>query len=388
MNLTPEKAPLPAGISDQLPPHAAFEAEIVERLMTAFAGYGFERVKPPLIEFEDSLLGGDGAALAEQTFRLMDPISQRMLALRPDMTMQIARIAQTRLTNRPRPLRLGYAGQVVRVTGSQLRFERQFGEVGAEIIGATSPAADAEVIVMATAALRDLGMAGLTVDLGLPTLVPAILADQTLDPGSWSHIRAALDRKDEAAIANLAPVIGQQATSLLSGLVGATGRAGLAIERLKETHLPPAAAAERMELVKVFERVDAEMDDVTISIDPLENRGFEYHTGVTFTLFARDVRGELGRGGRYMAGLADGEAEPATGVTLFMDSIVRSLPVPRIVRRIFLPAGTPSSEGRRLRAEGWVTVNGLDADRAPAEQAARQRCTHVFIDGEAHTVKT
>lgn len=388
MNLMPEKAPLPAGISDQLPPHAAFEAQVVERLMAAFAGYGFDRVKPPLIEFEDSLLGGGGAVLAEQTFRLMDPVSQRMLALRPDMTMQIARIAQTRLTNRPRPLRLGYAGQVVRVTGSQLRFERQFGQVGAEIIGATSPAADAEVIVMATAALEDLGMSGLTVDLGLPTLVPAILADQSLSHDQWSHIRAALDRKDEAAIANLATVIGDRATNLLSRLVAATGRADQAIDLLRETPLPQSAASERAELIAVFEVVRAEAGDLTISIDPVENRGFEYHTGVTFTLFARGVRGELGRGGRYMAGMADGEGEPATGVTLFMDSIVRSLPVPRVVRRVFLPAGTPSSEGRRLRAQGWVTVNGLEQEPAPATQAAGQRCTHVFIDGDARKVDT
>jgi len=388
MNLTPEKAPLPEGISDQLPPHAAFEAQVVERLMAAFASYGFERVKPPLVEFEESLLGGGGAALAEQTFRLMDPVSQRMLALRPDMTMQIARIAQTRLTNRPRPLRLGYAGQVVRVTGSQLRFERQFGQVGAEIIGATSPAADAEVIVMASAALRDLGMPGLTVDLGLPTLVPAILADQSLEPGSWSHVRAALDHKDEAAISNLAPVIGDRATSLLSNLVCATGHADDAIALLQQAPLTAPAASERAELIKVFERVNAEVDDLTISIDPVENRGFEYHTGVTFTLFARNVRGELGRGGRYMAGMTDGEGEPATGVTLFMDSIVRSLPVPRVVRRILLPAGAPPSDGRRLRAEGWVTVNGLEPAPAPAKQAAMQRCTHVFIDGEAHKVDT
>lgn len=388
MNLTPEKAPLPEGISDQLPPHAAFEAQVVERLMAAFASHGFDRVKPPLVEFEESLLGGGGAALAEQTFRLMDPVSQRMLGLRPDMTMQIARIAQTRLTNRPRPLRLGYAGQVVRVTGSQLRFERQFGQVGAEIIGATSPAADAEVIVMASAALRDLGMSGLTVDLGLPTLVPAILADQSLDSGSWARVRAALDRKDEAAISNLAPVIGDGAPSLLSNLVCATGPADHAIALLRKVPLPAPAASERAELIKVFERVDTEVGDLTISIDPVENRGFEYHTGVTFTLFARNVRGELGRGGRYMAGMADGDGEPATGVTLFMDSIVRSLPAPREVRRIFLPAGTPPSEGRRLRAQGWVTVQGLEPELAPPKQAALQRCTHVLIDGEAHKVDT
>jgi ATP phosphoribosyltransferase regulatory subunit len=138
----------------------------------------------------------------------------------------------------------------------------------------------------------------------------------------------------------------------------------------------------------VFDRVNAEVEDLTISIDPVENRGFEYHAGVTFTLFARDVRGELGRGGRYRTGMANGEDEPATGVTLFMDSIVRALPAPRSARRIFVPAGTPSEVGSRLRAEGWVTVNGLEETADPAIQAARQRCAHVFIDGESQKVNT
>ncbi|MEI9983975.1 MAG: ATP phosphoribosyltransferase regulatory subunit [Aliidongia sp.] len=74
--------------------------------MAVLAGHGFERVKPPLVEFESSLLGGPGAAMAQDTFRLMDPISQRMIGVRADMTLQIARIATTRLVKLPRPVRL------------------------------------------------------------------------------------------------------------------------------------------------------------------------------------------------------------------------------------------------------------------------------------------
>ena len=109
------------------------------------ASHGYERVKPPLVEFEENLLSGAGAAMAQDTFRLMDPISQRMIGLRADMTPQVARIAATRLANAPRPLRLCYAGQVLRVKGSELRPERQVGQVGAELIGADAAAADVEV---------------------------------------------------------------------------------------------------------------------------------------------------------------------------------------------------------------------------------------------------
>src|SRR5947209_1290396 len=125
MNDAPHQALLPAGLYDLLPPEAEVEAAVTGRLIGVLASYGYERVKPPLVEFEETLLSGAGSAMASDTFRTMDPISHRMVALRADMTPQIARIAATRLPHRPRPLRLSYAGQVLRVKGSEMRPERQ-----------------------------------------------------------------------------------------------------------------------------------------------------------------------------------------------------------------------------------------------------------------------
>src|SRR3546814_11061311 len=87
--------------------------------------HGYERVKPPLIEFETSLMEGPGAALSSRVFRLMDPMSQRMMGVRADMTVQVARIASTRLKNVPRPLRLCYAGTVLHTTADQISPDRE-----------------------------------------------------------------------------------------------------------------------------------------------------------------------------------------------------------------------------------------------------------------------
>ena len=134
MNDAPH-ALLPTGLYDLLPPEAELEAEVTARLMSVLTSHGYQRVKPPLVEFEDTLLSGAGAAMSSETFRTMDPTSHRMVAVRADMTPQVARIAATRLGHRPRPLRLSYAGQVLRVRGSEVRPERQFGQAGAELIG-------------------------------------------------------------------------------------------------------------------------------------------------------------------------------------------------------------------------------------------------------------
>ncbi len=375
MNDSLHPALLPLGLTDLLPPEAGVEARIVGTMTAVLESHGYERVKPPLMEFEENLLSGTGAAMAKETFRLMDPISQRMIGLRADMTTQVARIATTRLRDAARPLRLCYAGQVLRVKGSQLRPERQVGQVGAELIGTDSVAADLEVVALAAEALQALGIEGLSVDLTLPTLVPAITDALGLDAKEQDRLRAALDHKDAAAVA----AVGGRPAEVLGKLLASAGVAATTLKALKALDLPPAAAEERARLVDVTNRLGAALPGLVITVDPVENRGLEYHTGVSFTFFARGVRGELGRGGRYRTG--NGEGEPATGLTLYTDTILRALPPQKRLRRIYVPAGSDAATAKRLRSEGWVTVAGLEAVRDSAAEARRLDCGH-RLEGE------
>src|ERR1700761_2396345 len=191
---------LPAGLRDLLPAEAETEAASVEALMEVFASHGYQRVKPPLLEFEDSLLAGSGSAVAEQTFRLMDPVSQRMMGLRADTTPQVSRIATTRLAQAPRPLRLSYAGQCLRVRGSQLAPDRQVAQAGVELIGHDSPEADAETIVVAAEALAAVGLTRVSFDLTLPMLVPSLLDDAGITGPDRVVLARALDRKDAGSV--------------------------------------------------------------------------------------------------------------------------------------------------------------------------------------------
>ncbi|WP_299615929.1 ATP phosphoribosyltransferase regulatory subunit [Pelagibius sp.] len=374
MTKTADMGLLPAGLQDVLAPLAAHEAAVVERLIAAFQAQGYDRVKPPLLEFEEALLTGAGAALAGQTFRLMDPVSQRMMGLRADMTPQVARIATSRLKNAPRPLRLCYGGQVLQVRGSQLRPERQFAQAGVELIGASETASDAEVILLAIDALGALGVAELSVDLNLPPLVGALAADLGLDSGQVQALRQALDRKDAAAVAALA---GEQA-DLFQALLQSAGPADAALAALQALGLAPGAAREVERLSAVIELIRTAAPNARLTVDPVEHRGFEYQTGISFILFAKGVRGELGRGGRYQASGAGGAQESSTGFTLFMDTVLRAIPAPEVPRRLFLPHGTAAAEARRLRAEGWVTLAGLSAEEDAEAEARRLGCSHLL----------
>ena len=368
---------LPAGLRDVLPPDAAFESEIVERLVGFFAARGYDRVRPPLIEFEDSLLSGAGVAVAPQTFRLMDPVSQRMMGVRADITPQIARIARTRLAGSPRPLRLSYAGDVLRVRGSQLRPERQIIQVGAELIGSAAPAADAEIIVMAVEAIAALGVAGISVDLTVPRLVPTLFERHGLSGEAAVAIRAALDRKDPAGVAALAG----SASALLTGLLAATGPVDDALATMGALVLPDQAAAERARVAEVVGLIRAAAPGMTLTLDPVEHRGFEYHTGIGFTIFAAGLSGELAGGGRYRARNGDGIAEDgerATGVTLYVDTILGTLRPHRRGRRILLPVATSAAEAARLRGDGWITVMALEPVADMKAEGERNGCSHIL----------
>lgn len=362
---------LPAGLKDGLPPDAAFEAAMVERLMACFASWGYERVKPPLIEFEDALLSGMGAAMAADTFRLMDPVSQRMMGLRADMTPQVGRIAASRLRSAPRPLRLSYAGQVLRVKGEQMRPERQIGQAGVELIGIESAAADSEAVLLAAEALRQIGVAQLVVDLNAPTLAVSFLRESGV--AEPAPVIAALDRKDAAAVQEL----GGALAPTLQQLMNAVGAPSQALDRLKEIKLTPMAAAQRDRLIEVARLVLEAAPDLGLSIDPTDHRGFEYHTGVTFSLLGRGVAGEFGRGGRYV----NQAGEDATGFTLYLDTLSAAMPAPKAARRILLPRGTSHDVATRLRDEGWVTLHALVSGAEDEKEARRLGCSHLWRNG-------
>ncbi|WP_339630606.1 ATP phosphoribosyltransferase regulatory subunit [uncultured Sneathiella sp.] len=370
MNDYSEKGLLPAGLADMLPPAAAREARINRTLMEVFASNGYQQVKPPLIEFEEHLLEGAGAALASKMFRVMDPASHRMMGIRTDMTLQIARVATTRMKQDPRPLRLSYAGQVLRVHGTQLRPERQFAQAGVELIGPAETAADAELILLAAEALKALEIKKFSIDLTLPTLVPTLCNELKIDEETAQSARAALDHKDAALLADFETPL---STNLIA-LLKASGPAKQAIAALDALSLPPESAAQVEGLKRVVEQLENAAPELTLTIDPGEYRGFEYQTGLSFTVFARGVRGELGRGGRYL--LMDGEH--ASGFTLFLDSLMRAVPRKVTDDRLYLPFGTSLEAGYGLRQEGWKTVAGLAPEQDIEAEARRLHCGHLF----------
>jgi ATP phosphoribosyltransferase regulatory subunit len=374
----PNPALLPAGLRDLLPPDADTEAACVAALMGAFAAHGYQRVKPPLLEFEDGLLTGTGAATAEQTFRLMDPDTHRMMGVRADITPQVARIATTRLAGAPRPLRLSYAGQCLRVRGTQLAPERQVSQAGIELIGPDSPAADAEMVLVAAEAFAAVGLTRLSFDLTMPPLVERLIEEAGIAPSHRGPLARALDRKDAAAVGTH----GGPIAATLSDLLLAAGAAERALAALAAAALTPGARALADRLAATVAAIRVRAPGLKLTVDPVEFRGFRYHTGVCVTVYAPGRHEELGRGGRYLCG----GAEPATGLTLFPEAILRAAPPCPPRPRAYLPAHLDGTvlDGADVRAQGFATVAGLETVADPAAEARRLGCSHLVTrDGIA-----
>jgi ATP phosphoribosyltransferase regulatory subunit len=312
----------------------------------------------------------------------MDPVSQRMMGVRPDMTVQVARIAVTRLKHEPRPLRLSYGGNVIRVRGSALKPERQFAQVGAELIGVDTAEADAEAILLTVDALTAIGVPALTVDLNLPTLVAAVAAGLGIEDEPLRRLRRALDRKDESAIAQA--LDDKKPTELFVGLLRSAGAVDKGLERLSKLKLPKAGATEAERLAAVIKLVRSADPALAMTLDPVEYRGLEYQTGVSFTVFGQKGREELARGGRYSAGYPeDGVSEPATGFTLYMNAVLAASDTLPDRPRLYLPASTPWREAAAWQAKGYAVVRAVGPAADIAKDAKRLRCTHVLSGKDA-----
>jgi ATP phosphoribosyltransferase regulatory subunit len=356
---------LPEGLRDRLPPQAQALASLVRTLTDVCAAQGYERVAPPLIEYETSLASGS----ARERLRFTDPVSQMTLALRSDITGQVGRIAVTRLAGQARPLRLMYAGQVLRVRGDQLSPERERTQAGAELIGSDSPAAAAELLQLAISALATAGVTRLSVDLTMPSLVADLAAaGWPLGRASLAQVQALLDGKDIGALRALG-------ADAYVPLIAAAGPVQAAIIALKQLDLPDLVL-NRLDRIAALA---AGLDGVHVTLDPTERHGFEYQTWLGFSLFGAGLAAELGRGGAYGVARPDGSSEPAIGFSLYVDGLVDLGLGLEAQRRILLPLGTPASVGAALRADGWITVAALDADA----DAGALGCSHVWQAGAA-----
>ncbi|MEM8726846.1 MAG: ATP phosphoribosyltransferase regulatory subunit [Pseudomonadota bacterium] len=351
---------LPEGLADRLPHSANRITRAMRACLDALESHGYDRVRPPLLEFEHSLASRMKGIKTRNAFRFVDPDSLRTLALRSDITPQIGRIAATSMADAPRPLRLAYCGDTALIRADQLDPARERLQLGAELIGADTAQAAGEIVAVAVEALVAAGLTGISVDFTLPDLVDT-LAEKAmpLDAEQIDAVRRELDTKDAGGLK-------QAGGEAYLPLLYATGPFAEALEKLRAIDAGGALASRIAGLEAVAARVGKK---ARITLDPSERHGFEYQSWFGFTIYADGVRGAAGRGGTYKIGGSD---EAATGFTLYVNALAEAAPEADKADTLYLPLGHDEDVAARLRAIGWRTV----AQLTEGEDARALGCTH------------
>jgi len=355
--MTKAPALLPEGLRDRLPRQAEAASRVTRALVDAMRAHGYGRVAPPLAEFRETLGGNDERA-ARDLLRFTDPVSQRTLALRPDITRQVGRIATSLLAKAPRPLRLCYAGQVVKLRASQLRPAREMLQVGAELIGSDSVAAAREIVAVAIDALEAAGIGPVTIDFTLPDVVDLLASGPLPLDTDIQQLRDELDAKDAGALTRIG------AAAYLP-LLRATGPFDQAIADLRAFDTTGVLTAR----IDALEAIAAPIRDrVTLTLDPTERHGFAYQSWFGFQIFVPGQGDAVGRGGGYAIPVGEQE-ESAVGFSLYPDPLIDAGlgAEDDSDRRIFLPLGHDPALAASLRADDWQTVAALsESDDARA----------------------
>ena len=370
---------LPNGIDELLPEQARRVEHCRRRLLDICAGWGYEYVVPPLVEFSDSLLVGLGADLDELTCKFADRETGKTLAVRADITPQVARIDAHSL-GRANVTRLSYAGSTLKSVANSIPADRSPVQMGAEIFGSADIAADVEVVDLLLSLVTQNGLSDVTFDIGHVAFCDLVLDATGLDTEQRDTVLSLLARKATSELDRFLMTLSDQSerdqVQLLASMHG--GRDVIARAREGFADVPGVGA-----LMDDLEAVLASCDrngNVNVYIDLTEAHGYRYHSGVVFALYARELGAPIAKGGRYDGvGEAFGRSRPATGFAIDLKAWSMLAETPEVADTF---VSSPAIDCRELltaeselRAAGTVVIKALGESIDP-------RCTQQLVQIE------
>ena len=323
-----ERSLVPVGTATILPEAARQVRRLESELLAHLDRWGYDEVILPTLEYLDVLAPGLEAGLIEKCFQFADRTTGRILLLRPDATAQIARTIAMGMLGARLPLRVSYRASVFRYEPEHAGRDREIFQVGAELIGADDPSADAEILTLLIECLQQVGLRAFRISLGHVGFFRGLLVRAGLSPEGQKRAEQAAARKD---LPKLEEILLQErvAKRLASAILEAPELCGQAEVLARGRELakgvkPLLQALNR--LTRVYQLVCSAGYQDLLFLDLGEFRGFDYYDGVVFDVFAEGVGVELGGGGRYDHLIGRfGRNVPSTGFALDVDRLFQAL---------------------------------------------------------------
>lgn len=299
------------GLDDAFGEQATNLRALQFRLFEIYNKAGFSEVIPPLVERPQSLVSGAGRFLSDQTLIFSDPADAGQLAIRPDITPQVARIAATRMQSSDE-LKLYYSGQVMLARPDARSGSRQQWQTGVEYLGVASEEGDVEVMHLAGLSMQAAGFSTPVLQVGHMGLIGALIAGSTTPLETWVKVlsrRSPEDMANQLAGEDL-PKANKEGLMVLAAGQGDDIWLAATAHQINDAF--SQAAQELLQLVKTVE--DRLAGEVIIQIEVAVVPRFLYHSGMVFSGFADGSSRALLHGGRYDEMMkAHGREMPATG---------------------------------------------------------------------------
>ena len=331
---------------------------------------GYQLVAPPLLEYAESLLiaGSSEQRLAGypddldlRTFKLVDQLSGRTLAVRADITPQVARI-DAHLLNRQGTARLCYAGNVLHTIPAGLNRTRELLQIGAELYGHSGLESDLEIQQLMLQSLALAGVTDVHLDLWHVGVFRALVQHANLDKNLESDLFAALQNKDGTTLLGLVSGLDEAIRAALLVLPTLYGTCADVLARARKA-LPDYA--EIRTALADLEAVSVKLQSsvASVGIDLADLRGYHYHSGMVFAAYHAGSHDAIAQGGRYDdLGKSFGRARAATGFSMDLRQLYRLLPASAEefgIRAPYLDDVALSLEIAKLRAAGNVVEVSL-----------------------------
>lgn len=347
---------LPEFISDILPAEARRLEELRRKLLDLYQSSGFELVAPPLVEFTESLFVGQRADLPKKTAKVIDQLSGRTMGIRPDITPQVTRI-DAHLLNRSGVTRLCYCGVVFHALPNDLVGDRELVQIGAEIFGYDGVEADLQIIDLAYQTLEASGVHNAKLDLNHPGIMRALVATHPALEADVDKLNALVREKAITSLKQFLSELGdvsteiQEALLVLPNLYGDASILNKARDVLPKLPEIEFALNELEVIAKRFPEISVDLADIS---------GYDYHTGISFALYAEGWHNALVRGGRYdNVAKAYGRERPATGFSLNLRRLVQGMALPEpieAIKTVWSDDKEQLAKIQQLRDEGHILV--------------------------------
>ena len=288
----------PDGLSDILPEDCAAKREMENRLRKLFGLYGYQEIETPGLEFLDVFSGAD-FVMPEHMYKMTDE-SGRLLALRYDGTIPAARVAATLLREEPLPLRLSYVENMYRFKESGGGRQKEFSQGGVELLGVSSPEADAEVIALAIRSALDVGVEDLQISLGQVEFFLGLMEEWQISAENAQAFSRLIDQKDTVALGNLADrcSLGEHEKELLLLLPARFGTYDILDDFENRIRNKKAEKALR-NIRDILDILDDYGYLQYVSVDFGMLRSLDYYTGMIFKGFTYEIGFPVFSGGRY-----------------------------------------------------------------------------------------